>query len=328
MHRPFTSSPSDQVSSLRETKLLQRIRAWLGDAMPPEPYGMGDDCAIIPAHAGEINLATTDALIFGRHFDESLAPEHVGAKLLKRNLSDIAAMAGIPKVAVVSLILPPRMSINYLERMHLGLSRSAQKHRVAIAGGDISGSSDELFGSVLTLWGFARNPVRRTGSLPGDFILITGALGGSLSGKHYTFEPRLREGRWLAQHAQVHAMIDVTDGLAKDLPALLPHGCAAELHSSALPLCPECVETAANSGKSPLLHALCDGEDYELLLTLSDKEAPGALIQRFNTHFKTKLTLIGRVTRQTDDTPDSRLVDLDSNFDLSEISGYEHFTGA
>ncbi|MFM9093191.1 MAG: thiamine-phosphate kinase, partial [Verrucomicrobiota bacterium] len=153
-----------------------------------------------------------DPVILGRHFDASVPPAAVGAKLLKRNLSDIAAMGGRPRAAVVSLCLDRATRVRWLREFHRGLARTARRHGVALVGGDVAEAPGALIAS-LTLLGDADGTrvLTRQGARSGDWIAVTGRLGGSLaSGHHHRFTPRLAEGRWLARRPEIRAMMDVS----------------------------------------------------------------------------------------------------------------------
>ncbi|HND61912.1 MAG TPA: AIR synthase related protein, partial [Opitutaceae bacterium] len=150
MH-PFTSQPSASVAALGEERLIAAIRRWLGPASPRAPFGIGDDCAVLPAARGR-QLITVDPVIFGRHFDASVPPRAVGAKLLKRNLSDLAAMGGKPTAAVLALTLDARVSRRWLEHFYRGLAACARRHGVPIVGGDVA-QADGVVAASLTLLG-------------------------------------------------------------------------------------------------------------------------------------------------------------------------------
>lgn len=264
---PFTNSRAQSVAAHGERRLIEDIRQWLGRASPASPFGIGDDCAVIPPTKRH-QLVTTDPVIFGQHFDAAIAPRAVGAKLLKRNLSDIAAMGGRPVAAVVSLALAPQTSVRWLGQFYRGLAACALKYRVKIVGGDITQGPAGFFGAFLTLHGESVAPrvVTRTGARAGDVIYVTGALGGSLLGHHHAFLPRLTEGAWLAGRPEVRAMMDVSDGLAKDLGSLTPAGLAPALEADAIPVSAAAQQRSRTTKRTPLFHALCDGEDYELLI--------------------------------------------------------------
>ena len=123
---PFSSRHPATVAALGETALLVRLRRWLGDTSPPAPFGLGDDCAVLPPARGP-QLVTTDPVIYGRHFDDRLSPRAAGAKLLKRNLSDIAAMGGRPQWAVVALALAPDTRVDWVRGFYLGLAATARR---------------------------------------------------------------------------------------------------------------------------------------------------------------------------------------------------------
>jgi thiamine-monophosphate kinase len=307
MH-PFTPHATDAVSAWGEEKLIRAIRGWLGNVSPRAPFGIGDDCAVLPPSRGR-QLITVDPVIYGRHFDDSVRPRDVAAKLLKRNLSDIAAMGGRPVAAVLGLTLDARVSRRWLEQFYRGLAALARKYRVAIIGGDIA-QADGVVAASLTLLGEASGPrvLTRTGARPGDWIFVTGRLGGSLaSGHHFRFTPRLAEGQWLARRGEVRAMMDVSDGLAKDLHALTPAGCRPALEPACLP-CRRGADVRA---------ALTDGEDFELVLAVAGPADRAALAQAWRRSFpRTPLTCIGRFARGPK-TPAGA-------FDLSAYRGYEH----
>jgi thiamine-monophosphate kinase len=209
-----------------------------------------------PPPAGR-QLITVDPVIYPRHFNDAVPPRDVGAKLLKRNLSDLAAMGGRPTAAVLALTLDARTSLAWLESFYRGLAACARRYRVPIVGGDIA-QADGTVAASLTLLGEAAGArvVTRTGARRGDWIYVTGELGASLPTRHHvTFTPRLAEGAWLARHAAVHAMLDLSDGLAKDLRALTPAHSAPALTAAALPL----------RRTADVRAALADGEDYELV---------------------------------------------------------------
>lgn len=314
---PFTASRSQSVAALGERQLLRRIRAWLGDASPAAPFGIGDDCAVIPPTRHH-QLVTTDPVIHGRHFDDTASARAVGAKLLKRNLSDIAAMGGRPVAAVVSLALAPETGTAWLRDFYLGLAAVARRYRVKIVGGDITQAPRGFFGAFLTLHGeSAGRLVTRRGARAGDHLYVTGRLGGSLLGHHFRFTPRLAEGAWLAGHKEVVAMMDVSDGIANDLDSLTPDGLAAALCEPAIPIAPAARRMARKTGHSPLAHALGDGEDYELLIVVHHGSDTTRLQRDWTRRFPAlPLTPIGSFVRG--DRPPVGAIDL------AAYRGYEH----
>ncbi len=285
------------------------IRRWLGNVSPRSPFGIGDDCAVLPATRGR-QLITVDPVIYGRHFDDSVPPEAVGAKLLKRNLSDIAAMGGRPLAAVLAITLDASVNARWLERFYRGLAAAARTYRVAIVGGDVAEGRGTVAAS-LTLLGTSTGPriLTRNGARAGDWIYVTGRLGHSRpSGHHYNFTPRLAEGAWLARRAAVRAMMDVSDGVAKDLHALTPPGTIPALEAAAIP----------RRAGATIRAALTDGEDYELLFVLAATANRPALHRSWRIQFpRIKLTCIGRFRPRRGKTP--------AGLTLGDYHGYEHF---
>ncbi|MFA6286998.1 MAG: thiamine-phosphate kinase [Opitutaceae bacterium] len=310
----FTDKPSEAVSSLGELKLIVAIRDWLGDASPATPFGIGDDCAVLPASSRR-QLITVDPVIYGKHFDDSVPPRAVGEKLLKRNLSDIAAMGGRPRAALIALALDAKVGTRWLAAFYRGLASASRRYGVPIVGGDVAQQSGG-FSATLTLIGEASSDrvLTRHGAKIGDWIYVTGTLGGSLLGHHYKFTPRLDEGRWLAARAEVRSMMDLSDGLAKDLAALAPQGTVPALEATAIPISPAARRLARSTGYTALHHALADGEDYELLFTLSSRANRAAFESAWKRKFKTRLSCIGRFAQTASA----------AHINLQPIHGYEH----
>ncbi len=309
---PYAKRRSASVASLGEEGLIAAIRGWLGAVSPRAPRGIGDDCAVLGGPAGP-RLLTVDPVVYGRHFDASTPPAAVGAKLLKRNLSDIAAMGGRPLAAVVALALDPRVRRDWVAGFYRGLAACARRHGVRIVGGDVAEAPGTLVAS-LTLIGTlgTGRAVPRHGARMGDAIYVTGRLGGSLrSAHHLTFAPRLREGAWLARQTGVRAMMDVSDGIAKDIAALTPRGGSAALDPGAIPRRRGCT----------LREALCDGEDYELLFALDRAILPAAFESKWRRAFpRVPLARIGRFVRPAALPPGA--------IRLSEYHGFEHLRRA
>lgn len=306
---PFTQRAADSVGRQGERRLIAEIRRWLGAATPPPPHGIGDDCAVLPPSRDRRQLITVDPVIFGRHFDAAVAPRAVGAKLLKRNLSDIAAMGGRPTAAVIALTLDARVKLAWLEAFYRGLAATARRWQVPIVGGDVA-QADGVLAASLTLLGEATTSrvLTRSGARVGDWIFVTGELGASLpTGHHFRFTPRLAEGAWLARRAEVHAMMDVSDGLAKDLHALTPPRAEPALEPAALP----------RRAKADVRGALTDGEDYELVFALAARTDRDAFTHAWRRAFpRTRLSCIGRFVSAGKRPPTA--------IDLSAYHGYEH----
>jgi len=265
--------------------------------------GPGDDCAVLDLGVADRRfLFKTDAVVEGVHFTAETDPRLAGVKALARCLSDIAAMGGTPTHALVTLGLPDGYDLGRVESLYIGLGECARHHEVAVVGGETTSSPGSLWlSTALFGWVTPGRCVLRSGARPGDALFVTGELGGSLaSGRHLSFEPRLEEARWLAATFAVHAMIDLSDGLAGDLPHLLKaSGVGAELHSQAVPVSRTARDRARKGGRSAFEAALTDGEDYELLFAVSASDAV-PLMDGWKTRFPgTKLSCIGRVTSET-----------------------------
>src|SRR5437763_1645903 len=267
--------------------------------------GAGDDCALIDLGLPDRWLLfKTDAVVEGIHFTMTAAPEKIGHKALGRCLSDVAAMAGTPTHALITLALPADFDSGFLERIYTGIKTLANRHGVAIVGGETTINPERMLisASVLGTVTRGKSPLR-SGAKAGDAIFVTGELGGSLAGKHLEFEPRLSEARWLAENFSIHAMMDISDGLAGDLRHLLKATTVgAELLSSAIPISREARQArkADPSAKPPLLAALTDGEDFELLFTVASRDAV-PLLDAWKNHFPdVRLSCIGRIKQGED----------------------------
>ncbi len=287
--------------------------------------GAGDDCALIDLGLPERWLLfKTDAVVEGIHFTKTAAPEKIGHKALGRCLSDVAAMAGTPTHALITLALPADFDAGFLERIYAGIKTLANRHGVAIVGGETTINPERMLisASVLGTVTRGKSPLR-SGAKAGDAIFVTGELGGSLSGKHLEFEPRLSEARWLAENFSIHAMMDISDGLAGDLPHILKASkVGAELLSDAIPTsrAAKLVARADSSAKPPLLAALTDGEDFELLFTAAGRDGV-PLLEAWKKQFpELRLSCIGRITAE----PGLTIRDKKGVRPLS-AHGYVHF---
>jgi thiamine-monophosphate kinase len=247
---------------------------WLRARTPTMPrmrVGPGDDCAVI-AGSGQDLLVTTDMLLEGSHFLlAEVEPRRVGRKAMAVNLSDIAAMGGTPLAAFVSVGLP-RDGKLLAEELYHGMREFADAFALPIAGGDTNSWAGGLVISV-TLLGEPgpQGPILRNGAQPGDWLLVTGPLGGSILGKHLDFTPRIHEALELQQHAQIRAMIDLSDGLAADAFHLCEEsGVGLVLFAEQIPISDAARQM--NDGKPALDHALSDGEDFELAFAVSPQD--------------------------------------------------------
>ena len=265
---------SGQVEFLRgEFRLIDWVRQRSG-SHPQVPVGIGDDAALLAPTPGEEVIVTTDMLMDGRHFIVGeTPPEKIGRKALAVNLSDIAAMGGRPLAAFVSWALPRHRGRDLAESLFTGMAQLAREFNVSIAGGDTNSWDGPLVINVALVGEtIGQRRILRSGAQPGDVILVTGPLGGSLSGRHLTFTPRVNEAIDLAQRVRVNSMLDLSDGVASDLRHVLNQSrVGATLDADSIPIHPDVDRQLPRSEQ--LRKALTDGEDFELLLTVSPSDA-------------------------------------------------------
>ncbi len=295
------SDPNVTIGDLGEREVIQRIAARI-PAGPGVTLGVGDDAAAV--ETGPLTLVTTDCLVEGVHFRRDWSPPRlVGRKALSVNLSDIAAMAGIPRFATVSLCLPPDLNIAFVEDLYDGLLEKAAEAGVHIVGGNLSSTTSQVVVDV-TLLGQGDRLLRRSGAKPGDLAVVTGKLGAAAVGltllrqgarlteDGYLFStglwtessaepvvhclraaldpgPPLVLARSLAEHDIVHAAIDISDGLSGDLLAMCQaSGLSATIDPSAVPIDEHASRLLRTQGCDDLEVALHGGEDYQLLFAL------------------------------------------------------------
>lgn len=252
-----------------EFELIEWIRSQ-AQAHSRVSLGIGDDAAALSFPEPGECLVAVDTLMEGVHFRyPEMSAAQIGYKSLAVNLSDIAAMAGNPLAAVIGIVFNRKEGPHFARELERGMLELAAKFNVALIGGDTNTWDGPCVVSVTVLGETTgRGAVRRDGAKIGDWILATGDFGGSLAGKHFQFTPRIDEALALNQAAELHAMIDVSDGLAADLFHILEESrVGAKLEARQIPIS-EAARTIADD-RSPLEHALGDGEDFELLFTVS-----------------------------------------------------------
>jgi len=258
--------------------------------------GIGDDAAVIRWPPDAL-VVTCDMLLDGVHFDlNEHSVEAVGRKAVACSLSDCAAMAARPVAATTSVAIPRRMPAEDVRRLAESMLEVAERYGCVLAGGDTTAWDGPLAIDVTMLAEVPphRGPILRSGAKPGDAIFVSGRLGGSILGRHLTFEPRVDLAWRIAETGAVHAMIDISDGLAADLEHICREsGCGAELDADLLEqiISPEARLLASRTGRSPLQHALHDGEDFELLIAADE-----AGLEEFQR--QGRLIRIGRMTAE------------------------------
>jgi thiamine-monophosphate kinase len=238
--------------------------------LPKIKLGIGDDCALI-ASDGSDWVVTTDSLCEGTHFIlDQCGPQAVGRKLVGVNLSDLASMAAVPVAVFLSLCLPRKSADLLGSEIYEGVCEACEKYNVAMGGGDTNVWDGPLV-VHLTAIGTARpaGSWLRSGARPGDKIVLSGRLGGSLLGKHLDFEPRLKLAQALYPLGIVQAATDISDGLGIDLLNLTAASrCGAEVELDRIPISDAALERSKSSGHTALEHAIGDGEDFELLMAV------------------------------------------------------------
>jgi thiamine-monophosphate kinase len=276
--------------------------AWLRQRLGTDArllVGPGDDAAVLAPGSRPELVVTTDMLMDGVDFVlGEVDPRRIGRKALAVNLSDLAAMAAVPHSVVISVALPHACGFALGQELFEGLLPLAMEFNTAIAGGDTN-SWDGTLVINITAFGTptARGPLLRSGAHPGDAIVVTGQFGGSILGKHFDFTPRVREALLLHERYELHAGMDVSDGLSLDLSRMCEASrCGAELLLEQIPIADAAHTLAASragtNSQSALDHALGDGEDFELLLAVPAAEAERmCLAQPLN---GVPLTVIGR----------------------------------
>src|SRR3989338_1524882 len=260
---PVTRARKVRLSDLGEFGFIERIKRRVGRTSAI--CGIGDDAAVLPLPSKKCLLVTTDMFIEGVHFTKLSPPIDVGHKAMAANISDIAAMGGTPKYAVVSLGVPASCSWQFAAALYRGMTKTAKKFHVDIVGGDTVHSGKITINITLTGEAQKNRVIYRAGARPGDHIFVTGPLGNSLkSGRHLKFVPRLREAQFLLKKFMPSSMIDISDGLAQDLGHILKASrVGAMIDEERIPCRP-------GAGVN---NALYDGEDFEFLFTLSPVRA-------------------------------------------------------
>jgi len=301
--------------------LEDKITAWFASQSRLSacdfPIGIGDDMAQVRLAEGVSVLITTDMLLDGVHFDlRKVSLEQAGYKAMAVSLSDCAAMATEPVGAVVSVGLPAGFGTGQLKQLHSGIVAAGEKYRCALIGGDITswkGQGRFVINVAMLSRPAAGGPIRRNGAKAGDAVCVTGTLGGAGLGKHLQFEPRVTEAMKIAAMVKVNSMIDISDGLSSDMQRICRQSkVGAILYEKQIPVS----EAALKTGE-PLDSALNDGEDFELLFTLSQDQFTRLLRQWSG---KVDISRIGTVTdsgKMQIEGEDERVRDL-------QTKGYDH----
>jgi thiamine-monophosphate kinase len=303
--------------------------AWLVDRIPADPrleVPAGDDAAVLRPPAMRRTVVTVDMLTEGVDFrlGPDCPPEAVGHKALAVSLSDLAAMAARPEAVFVAVCLPRRGGEGIARGMLAGIERLAAAHGCTLAGGDTNSWDGPLVASVTAIGSVPPGSAwRRDGARPGDLLVVTGPCGGSLLGRHLAVQPRCREALAIAAGFEVHAAIDVSDGLSLDLSRMMQaSGVGAEVRLADVPIHDDAVRMSGlpGDGRSPLEHALGDGEDFELVLAMPPAAAH-ALVQAAG---RQPLGLQARIIGAVTAGPELVAVDPQGRRGPLEPRGYVH----
>ncbi|MGC8484981.1 MAG: thiamine-phosphate kinase [Candidatus Baltobacteraceae bacterium] len=301
-----------------ESAAIAAIREELGEAACLRiALGIGDDAALWQPSRSDRSAVSTDAFVDGVHFQRNVSPlDRIGARAMNASLSDLAAMGARPRLATVALGVPHDLTLDDLRLLYRGIARVANAAHLAVAGGDCTASP--VLSLAVTVLGEVRSShaKRRSGARLGDTIAVTGALGASAAGLRALRDPqvldgslrrsaldayelaraRLAEGRWLAASANVHAMMDCSDGLGRDC-ARMAQSSGVGMLLDHIPVAPEMAALARATGEDAEQLALAAGEDYELIVAIATP-AFAHLQARFHKRFRGALVAVGRCDAQ------------------------------
>ncbi len=302
----MSDEPIETISSIGERALIARLRSRIAET-PGVKVGIGDDCALVETAAA--TLLTTDTLVEGVHFDRAVTPARLlGRKAFSVNLSDIGAMSGVPRYALVNLCLPPSCPLDFFDCLYDGLIERAAEVGVGIVGGNLSATHGPITISI-TLVGTGDRAILRKGVTVGDLVVVTGGLGASAEGlrllregvrladdgmviatgiwtassepplarcvrAHLDPSPPLAFARAMSEvEGTVRAMMDISDGLSMDLTRMCAeNSIGAVIDPLAVPIDPAVAQIERARGGDPLPLALHGGEDYQLLMAVAPEQ--------------------------------------------------------
>jgi thiamine-monophosphate kinase len=288
---PLKKRKAAVIGKIGEFGLIELIRKKIFSADKRVLVNIGDDAAIIESSRDKLLIFTTDTMVEKVHFDLAYCTfEEIGWKAMTANLSDVAAMGGLPTWALITVGLPRCMQVESVLSIYKGASAVARKHGCGIIGGDTTLVPRDLFISIALLGEVEKKAlVTRSGARKGDFICVTGTLGEALAGylylrkhgrkrlslvrKHLKPVPRIHQARELVRKLKVNSMIDISDGLSSELFHLAEESHLGVLiHERDVPVSPRCAGLATLLGANPLDCALSSGEEYELLFTVDERD--------------------------------------------------------
>lgn len=304
---------------ISESSLIAKLQLQFQHKLPTGVIGIGDDCAVIKQNGNKSLLITTDLLIEGTHFlCDKISAKDLGYKSIAVNLSDIAAMGGMPKYVFLSVALPCGLSGDWLENFIDGINLILDEYQVLLLGGDTSKSNKDIFINVMAVGEAETKKIKyRSGAQPGNIICVTDNLGDSKAGlecilqnncdnetakillnQHYRPRPRINEGLFLGGFSEVHAMLDVSDGINMDLKRLQDASkCGIKIDLEKLPISKNLLQFAKKFNFNPLELAAIGGEDYCLLAAIEENSFD-KIAQLFQQKFKRELRAIGKITKE------------------------------
>lgn len=310
-----------KISDIGEIGLIEKIRAKFSGHVDENILGIGDDCAVISQNEFNSLLVSTDLLVENTHFIRNEISAHdLGYKTIAVNLSDIAAMGAKPRYMFLSIAMPADVAISWLDDFFHGMERMLNEYDVLLLGGDTTRSEDKIFINVTVIGEAPPEKIKyRSAAKVGDVICVTGNLGDSAAGlecllnkicntehakkllqNHYCPRPHVAEGLFLADYIDVHAMIDISDGINLDLQRIMEMShCGVEVNLEELPISEELIEFAKFYKVNSYEIAAIGGEDYCLLATIDSKKY-AEIAKQFQIKFNRKLTVIGHITEQAD----------------------------
>ncbi len=331
-----------KLSEIGEFGFIERFTHRFEDLITPPAMGIGDDCAILPADEFTDYVITTDMLVEDIHFIRSkITPFNLGYKALAVNLSDVAAMGAKPISSFLSIGIPANVEVEYLDELMEGYHQLSEKHHLPLLGGDTTRSPDKLIINISVIGSIEKNKSRlRSMACSGDIIAVTGYLGDSATGLKIILEnypstyltdyfvqchnrPRaaVEEGQWLGKQTGVHAMMDISDGIASDLKHILKaSGKAGIIEINKLPISSQLIEYSAEKRLNITQLATTGGEDYHLLVTIEDSKFE-MISESFKQKFEKPLFAIGRIQEG------KPLIQYYNNGELQSEpgSGFNHF---
>ncbi|UCE17811.1 MAG: thiamine-phosphate kinase [Gemmatimonadota bacterium] len=337
-----------KVGQIGEFGLIDRIKKKVRSTSEAIRLGIDDDAAAFVPKKGMVMLLTTDVFVEGIHFDSSYAtPYQIGWKAMAANLSDIAAMGGIPRTAVVSLCLPDKTDVEWVEAMYEGMEKILYRFGGYIVGGDTSAALSEIVINIaLTGEVEGKQMATRSGAKVGDVICVSGDLGSSVAGlkilreqrktgeeipekwsyimeRHLLPLPRIHEARVLVEETNAHAMIDISDGLASEIHHICAlSGTGARIYTGEIPLHSQTKLAAQEFGTPSHHYALYGGEDYELLFALPQKRAE-EVIDIIEGETETKISTVGAIVEAHCGIT---LIDENGDQESLPFRGYNHFS--